>query len=66
MKLNLEQCIKSGVDQAMNDYELTIEMSIKDAIEKQIPKEPKYDGWLYCPICGRDILMDRFNERNSK
>ena len=31
------------------------------ALEKQIPKKLKGDGWLYCPICGRDVLMDRFN-----
>lgn len=30
------------------------------AIEKQIPKKPKDDGWIYCSVCGRDILMDRF------
>ena len=33
----------------------------EEALEKQIPKKPKDDGWLYCPICGRDVLMDRFN-----
>ena len=32
-----------------------------EALEKQIPKKLKDDGWLYCPICGRDVLMDRFN-----
>ena len=33
----------------------------KEALEKQIPKKLKDDGWLYCPICGRDVLMDRFD-----
>ena len=32
-----------------------------NALEKQIPKKLKDNGWLYCPICGRDVLMDRFN-----
>lgn len=32
-----------------------------EALEKQIPEKPKEDGWLYCPICGRDVLMDRFD-----
>lgn len=32
-----------------------------NALEKQIPKKLKDDGWLYCPICGRDVLMDRFD-----
>ena len=34
--------------------------AIIEAIEKQIPKEPKDDGWLCCPVCGKDILIDRF------
>ena len=33
----------------------------KEALEKQIPKKLKDDGRLYCPICGRDVLLDRFN-----
>ena len=33
----------------------------KEALEKQIPKKLKDDGWLYCPICGRDVLMDKFD-----
>lgn len=32
-----------------------------EALEKQIPKKLKDDGWLYCPTCGRDVLMDRFD-----
>ena len=32
-----------------------------NALEKQIPKKLKDNGWLYCPICGRDVLMDRFD-----
>lgn len=37
------------------------ERAIREALEKQMPKKLKDDGWLYCPICGRDVLMDRFN-----
>ena len=42
------------------DYSVAFETAI-EALEKQIPKKLKDDGWLYCPICGRDVLMDRFN-----
>ena len=42
------------------DYSIAFEMAI-EALEKQIPKKLKDDGWLYCPICGRDVLMDRFD-----
>lgn len=34
--------------------------AIIEALEKQIPKKPKDDGWLYCPVCGKDILSDHF------
>ena len=42
------------------DYSVAFETAI-EALEKQIPKKLKDDGWLYCPICGRDVLLDRFN-----
>lgn len=42
------------------EYAIAFETAI-EALEKQIPKELKDDGWLYCPICGRDVLMDRFD-----
>ena len=48
-----------------DDFEMRISKDcyklIIEALEKQIPKKLKDDGWLYCPICGRDVLMDRFN-----
>ena len=42
------------------DYSVAFETAIA-ALEKQIPKKLKDDSWLYCPICGRDVLMDRFD-----
>ena len=42
------------------EYSIAFETAI-EALEKQIPKKLKDDGWLYCPICGRDVLMDRFD-----
>ena len=48
-----------------DDFEMRISKDcyklIREALEKQIPKKLKGDGWLYCPICGRDVLMDRFD-----
>lgn len=40
MKLDFEKCIKDGVEQAMKECELTIGMTLKEAVEKQIPKKP--------------------------
>jgi hypothetical protein len=57
MTLDLEQCIKSGVEQALKECELTIGMTLKEAVERQIPKTPlnkslEYDGeYGYCPCC---------------
>ena len=42
------------------DYSVAFETAI-EALEKQIPKKLKDDGWLYCPICGRDVVMDKFD-----
>ena len=33
--------------------------NIVNAIEKQIPKKPKEEGWLYCPICGKDVCVEK-------
>ena len=41
------------------DYAIAFDVAI-NALEKQIPKKPKDDGWLYCPICNRDVLLDHF------
>ena len=54
MELNLEQVIKSGVERAMTEYELTIGMTLKEAIEKQIPQKPSWDDSVphsRCPVC---------------
>ena len=51
--------VKAGVEQAMKECELTIGMTLKEAVEKQIPKKPKitihgttgYSTKEYCPVC---------------
>ena len=60
MKLNLEKAIRNGVEQAINDYELKIGMSLKQAVEKQIPKVAEHeDGvWSICPCCGGSVCND--------
>ena len=51
-------CGQKGLYDA--EFESALALAIL-ALEKQIPKKLKDDGWLYCPICGRDVLMDKFN-----
>lgn len=47
-------------DEDIEKTEAALKLAIS-ALEKQIPKKLKDDGWLYCPICGRNVLMDRFD-----
>ena len=30
-----------------------------EALKKQLPKKPKDDGWLYCPVCNTDVVTDK-------
>ena len=51
---------KKIFDEAMANVELEIGMTLKEAVEKQISKEPlPYKGWEgKCPTCGV-IFVDR-------
>lgn len=70
MKLDFEKSIKDGVEQAMKECELTIGMTLKEAVEKQIPKKPKIHGYregreintisYTCPICNKHIGREKF------
>ena len=53
MKLNFDNVIKDGVEQIMENCQLAIGMTLKEAVEKQIPRKPKenLDGNLACQ-CG--------------
>lgn len=56
---NFDELIKSGVNQAMEECELTIGMTLKEAVEKQIPKKANisikgttdYNTSVHCPTC---------------
>ena len=53
-KEDFDKAVKSGVEQAMKECELTIGMTLKEAVEKQIPKKPiHYDSVPHdrCPNC---------------
>lgn len=55
----LEKLISEVID---TQNQVDFYMAIIDALRKQIPREPKENAsWLYCPICGREILMDKFD-----
>lgn len=58
LKENFDKAVKSGVEQAMKECELTIGMTLKEAVERQIPKKPKEyeDKYYACPACGNVVL----------
>lgn len=67
MKLDLEKTIKESVDRAMKEYELTIGMTLKECVERQIAKKPDIEGDGYdengeliydtgfCPNCRHEF-----------
>ena len=59
MKLDLEQAIKRGVEQAMTEYTLPIGMTLQEAVEKQIPKRPLFlfKSSVISPIVESDSLQ---------
>lgn len=60
MKFDLEQAIKSGVEQAMTEYELSIGMTLKEAVEKQIPQKPTWVDSVphsRCPVCHNAVAV---------
>ena len=61
MKYDFKKIIKDGVEQAMSECELTIGMSLKEAVEKQIPQKPIGDlhscPHYRCPSCHRSVVL---------
>ena len=53
MKLNFDNVIKDGVEQIMENCQLAIGMTLKEAVEKQIPKRAisTYKENYKCPTC---------------
>lgn len=68
MKFDFTECIKSGVDQAMKECELTIGMTLKEAVERQTPQklieeehtEPYNIVYYRCPRC-RENMVSKHN-----
>lgn len=59
MKLEID--IKKSVEKGLQECELTIGMTLKEAVEKPIPRKPLDTDWLYCPNCGKtlDVLEQK-------
>lgn len=56
MENDFEKAVKDGVEQAMRECELTIGMTLKEAVEKQIAKKPIGTHTDFkCPVCNRRV-----------
>ena len=54
------QCAIRHIKTSVDVDEWAVEIAV-DAMKKQIPKKPTLDkGWLYCSVCGKDILMEGY------
>ena len=55
-----EKASEDVVEQAMKECELTIGMTVKEAVEKQIPKKvmlsKEYPLYELCPNCGKNLF----------
>lgn len=59
MQLDIGKVVKEGFEKGLQECELTIGMTLKEAVEKQIPKKPNipWDTQLeQCPMCQRGFI----------
>ena len=73
MKFDFTERIKSGVDQAMKECELTIGMTLKEAVERQMPQklieekhtEPFCITYYRCPRCKENRIAEINGKQGS-
>lgn len=56
----VEQIAMEAMAAGVSDLTVLNKAAILEALERRTPRKPRDDGWLYCPVCDRDILMDHF------
>ena len=53
------ECAIRHIKTAVDVDPWAVEIAVQ-AMERQIPKKPIDEGWLYCPICEKDILLEGY------
>lgn len=63
MQLDIGKVVKEGFEKELQECELTIGMTLKEAVEKQIPKKTKVVRSNFvnldrfcCPSCGKGLI----------
>lgn len=54
----VEQIAMEARAEGISDLTVLNKTAILEALERRTPKKPREDGWLYCPVCGKDVLQD--------
>ena len=56
----VSQIANTARESGISNLAVLNKKAIIEALVRATPKKPKEDGWFFCPVCGRDILMDHF------
>lgn len=59
--LAVAQIVKEAVNEGVTYLTVLNKRSIMNALQRQVPQKPRDDGWLYCPVCGRNLCPAHFN-----
>ena len=54
----VEQIAMAAIAKGISDLTVLNKTAILEALERRTPRKPREDGWLYCPVCGKDVLQD--------
>lgn len=54
----VEQIAMTARAEGISDLTVLNKVAILEALERRTPRKPRNDGWLYCPVCGKDVLQD--------
>lgn len=54
----VEQIAMEARAEGVSDCTVLNKVAILEALKRRTPMKPRDDGWLYCPVCGKDVLLD--------
>lgn len=55
----IQEIIKEAKAEGITDVVLLNKPAIIEALKKQTAMKPKDEGWLYCPVCGKDVCVEK-------
>lgn len=65
MEFDFNECIRQDVEKAIKECELKIGMTLREAVERQMPKKIEeteaYPHRLFCPTCAFTLAFNKLN-----